>query len=50
VKPYKCPCGREHKFTAWAAAHMHIEIVHTCNCGRENVLKGGKVIRSELKR
>lgn len=46
---YMCACGKQHPFDAWALAHQHIELVHACECGRENVLKRGAVVSSKVK-
>ena len=45
---YICFCGEWHEADAYAAAHWHIELVHTCsNCNRVNTICEGQVVTSE---
>ena len=41
---WRCGCGREHRFGAYAAAHWHIELGHTCPCGAKRDFRGGVVL------
>lgn len=48
---YTCPCGKFHKFDAWALAHQHIRLVHVCtDCGRKNDVFKGKVKNADRPR
>lgn len=42
--PWRCQCGREHKWSAYAAAHWDAELVHTCECGATHEFLSGEVI------
>lgn len=49
-KGYTCACGKFHRYTAWVYAHAHINIQHTCKCGRVNIIHRYVVIETiELK-
>ena len=42
---YRCRCGAEHSFPAYAYAHWDEALGHGCDrCGRANVLLEGKVL------
>ena len=28
-----CECGVKHQFGGWYAAHTHLQLQHTCECG-----------------
>lgn len=43
---YTCECGKFNKFTAWVYAHMHVRILHECECGRKNTLLAGVVVET----
>lgn len=47
MKGYVCPCGKKHAFDVYALAHQHIDLVHTCECGRVNTLRRGLVVRTK---
>lgn len=51
TKGYICSglrCGRYHKFPAYVYAHMNEEIVHTCECGRKNIICEGSVTLGKI--
>ena len=41
---WRCQCGREHRFGAYAAGHWDFELTHTCGCGAGHTFKAGEVI------
>lgn len=44
VTAWKClQCDREHTFDVYVAAHMRVELAHTCTCGAEHSVLGGQV-------
>jgi hypothetical protein len=45
-KGYVCECGKYNQFSVWVHAHLHVEIRHTCECGRTNILLNKSVIRT----
>lgn len=42
-----CVCGEEHGIGAYAAAHWHLELYHTCKCGITRILHNGKLTTQE---
>lgn len=44
---WRCGCGREHAFGAYAAAHWEDELVHNCDCGQARVFLAGEVLEFE---
>jgi hypothetical protein len=43
---WRCDCGLEHNFGAYAAAHWDESLLHTCGCGTNRTFKRGKVTKS----
>lgn len=41
---WRCQCGREHRFGAYAAAHWDVALEHKCRCGASRTFKRGRVI------
>ena len=38
---YYCRCHKFHLFHAYVYAHMNIDLIHTCSCGRQyNIFQG----------
>ena len=35
---YTCACGKKHHYPPYVIAHKDIELVHTCECGRKNII------------
>jgi hypothetical protein len=48
AKGYTCACGKFHKFNGYVYAHWNIQLVHACACGRENKIKNGVAVISNL--
>lgn len=45
---YTCKCGIYHKYPAYVYAHSDVELVHSCECGRKNIIFGFVVEIGEL--
>lgn len=46
-KGFKCECGKEHEFSVWVYAHWDDVVWNRCECGRQNTIQAGVVIKSE---
>lgn len=40
---FKCACGKEHLLSSYVFAHWDERLVHTCSCGRKNIVQRGVV-------
>ncbi len=45
-KGYVCHCGTYNPFSLWVFAHPTDFLLHTCACGRKNMLLDGVLIAS----
>jgi hypothetical protein len=43
-KGYKCLCKEFNSFSSWVYAHWDERITHACDCGRQNVIRRGRVL------
>ena len=41
---WRCGCGEEHSFGAYAAAHWSINLSHTCSCHMVRTFRQGLVV------
>jgi len=45
---YTCKCGQYHPAGSYGAAHWQERLLHTCdNCGRQNTIKAGRILKSK---
>jgi hypothetical protein len=46
-KGFNCECGKYHQFSVYVFAHTHVELTHTCDCGRKHMIFNLEVIDGE---
>jgi hypothetical protein len=44
TQAFECACGKEERLGVYVFAHYQDKLLHTCDCGRVNVIQNGVVL------